>query len=230
MVKTTAAKIVETGDVETLRQLQIDSIGKYFVKELIDTYGIKLIDTALKAYTDTIELLKVGITQQNNLAVNLMSIVSFADLLHGGAVRGYRTEELAAIKRINATASDRLYLMNLYGVGQAQIDAADWRIKVTDLALNIPYPLGWSGMKEVFYEAHDPRLFPKMLSDAAFEKVIGYGDVMLKAASLKDVGGGIKTFVEGVKPIAPGAISGIEQLRRMTEPTIPLPTSEGANQ
>ena len=202
-------------------------MGAYFVKKLIDTYGPKLIDTALTVFQETVGLLKTGMTQSINSYESIICTNAFLDLLHGGDYQNITTAQMASMQDMSpSTITDPL--LQCWGLNRDQIKIAQlWR-SVVDKSLNQGYPLGWSGQRWVFYNSRDKTLFPKLISDAVYEKALGYGDQLLKGAVLTGVSTGIKTLVEATR-IGTEAGMNLANIKSKIA-TIPLPTSEGATQ
>lgn len=164
----------------------------------------------IKLYEDTLAVIEQGISAGKACgAVGLMSLLIYADFLHGGAytapinLRPYHMKDptkspyyAGDIQMIDATQGFLGWLLSVFGV------------------LNVG-PL----IQEIFLDANVPHIFPKLLSDdafAAFMFVFGHltsQDVMQKA------GTNLTTMVEAGKKVvetAREAIPSGEELKNMT--------------
>jgi len=148
-----------------------------------------------KEYRATIKLLDSAILHPSNAFVSLWGMVIYADLLHGGRYRwpaNYPTP--------NDIGRDAFMLQfpSIYVPN----------VQVSFFGLVDPDPI----TKRVFENTNIPHIFPKLLSDEAYEKILGWADKLTGAEFLQSIGTGVTTVVQAASSLEE-AVTGKPALR-----------------
>src|SRR5271157_983364 len=144
----------------------------------------------LHVYDQIIDTLQLGIKAGNvDVPEGVLSLIMFADLLHGGAYAvgiDQRPHHMA-----DPTSSQ--YYVN----GLIQSDASQgflgWLASVLGITNVGPY------VQEIFEDANVPHVFPKMLSDDAYATILTLAAHSANTEIFKTLGTGITTYVEAAK-------------------------------
>ena len=164
----------------------VDGLSPDVAAKIFEQVYAKLTDKIVEVYNTTIAVLEKAIDSGSaDAPLGMAALMMYADLLHGGAY--------------TAPIGQRPYYLSDSSTSPYMVAPADQNLGGISILGITTIP---TDLEEILTDSNVPHVFPKLLSDESYGRVMVMMNQYLTVGLVKGVGTGLTTWVSAVKTAA----------------------------